>query len=187
MESKAGKLIVAGVDMVDPNFAQTVTFIVEHTAEGALGLVLTRPSQTLTTEAWRQVEDSPCLIEGWVHHGGPCGGPMMLLHDEPTRSQIDVGLAGGEVIGFTADADHIRSLVAEPPSSVRVFAGYAGWGGGQLEDELERSSWIVTDATPSEVFEGDRDLWKRVLRRVNPAQAAMLDNPDIVPDDPTLN
>ncbi|MEM0914442.1 MAG: YqgE/AlgH family protein [Planctomycetota bacterium] len=188
MESKAGQLIIAGVDMLDPNFAQTVTLIVEHTADGALGLVLNRPSKTLTTEAWRQVEDGPCLVEGWVHQGGPCPGPMMLLHDHEIRTQVTVELPGDEpAVQFTADADDIRALMAEPPGRVRVFAGYAGWGGGQLEDELERASWIVTDATHDAVFDGGPDLWSRLLRKINPAQAAVIENPDIVPPDPSMN
>jgi len=187
MESKAGKLMVSGVDMLDPNFAQTVTLIVEHGAEGALGLVLNRPSQTLTTEAWAPVEDGPCLVEGWVHAGGPCEGPMMVVHDDARWSQLSVELAGGAVLYFTADAEHIRALMADPPERVRVFAGYAGWGGGQLESELDHSSWIVTDATPAAVFDGGPDLWKRLLRKINPAQAAVLDNPDIVPPDPSMN
>jgi len=194
MESKAGKLMVAGVDMLDPNFAQTVTLIVEHSEEGALGLALNRPSQTLTTEAWRQVEDGPCLVEGWVHAGGPCEGPMMVVHDDERRSQIAIELGGvegveawGGTLHFTADADHIRELMADPPERVRVFAGYAGWGGGQLESELDHSSWIVTEATADAVFDGGPDLWKRLLRRINPAQAAMLDNPGIVPPDPSMN
>ncbi|MEO0587110.1 MAG: YqgE/AlgH family protein [Planctomycetota bacterium] len=189
MDSKSGKLILAGADMMDPNFAQTVTLIVEHTGEGALGLVLNRPSKTLVTEAWRRVEDGPCLVEGWVHQGGPCPGPLMVLHDAERQAQIDVVVGEGERIGvsFTADADDIRELMASPPDRVRCFAGYAGWGAGQLDDELERSSWIVTDATAEAIFDSGADLWKRLLRKINPAQAALLDNPGIVPQDPSMN
>ncbi len=183
MESYRGKLLIAGTDMLDPNFAQTVTLMVEHGEEGALGLVLNRPTKTRVPEAWEQVSDVPCHQEGVLYQGGPCSGPLMLLHTLSFQSQLEV--APG--LHFTADADEIAWLMEHGRDEMRCYVGYAGWGAGQLESEIDRESWIVTPAKPEHVFHGSPRMWFELLRRINPTQAAMLLRPNMMPDDPSVN
>lgn len=199
--TRRGQLILAGTDLIDPNFAQTVTLLVEHSDQGTLGLVLNRPTTTPLASAWSEsVPDAPpCPHTGPLYHGGPCEGPLMLLHDRPDRSQIEVF----DGLYFTSDSDDVTWLMehaAEDASPrddaeagvdngvrLKAFVGYAGWTGGQLESELERESWIVTPATPEAVFAAGKDLWFTLLQQINPAQAAIMRNPGLIPPDPTVN
>ena len=115
-----------------------------------------------------------------VSVGGPVQGEAVVVlaewddHDEAGAMVFDdIGLMG-------AEADSER--VADATRRVRVFAGYAGWGGGQLESELEESSWVVEPASAEDVF-GDGDLWASVLRRKGGAFLLVA----TMPEDPSLN
>jgi putative transcriptional regulator len=185
MVTRQGQLLIAGADMDDPNFARTVSVLVEHGDQGALGLVLNRPTEISVAQAWRQVSQTSCTYDGRLHQGGPCQGPLMILHTDADRSQIEV-VPG---LYFTADAEDVASLLERPDGQLRCFAGYAGWAAQQLEHELDRASWIVRAATVGDVFDappGERH-WLSLLSRINPAQAAYLVNPDILPEDPSNN
>lgn len=204
--TRRGQLLLAGPDLIDPNFARTVTLLVEHSDQGTLGLVLNRPLATTVAQAWSaSVPDgAPCHHVDPLYHGGPCEGPLMVLHDRPERAQIEIF----EGLYFTSDAEDVTWLMehaaghseaissfTDPGAGVeghaetalKCFAGYAGWTGLQLESELERESWIVTPATSDAVFGDSDDLWFRLLERINPAQAAILRNPDLMPPDPSVN
>jgi len=184
MPSRRGNLLLAGAELRDPTFAQTVTLLVEHNREGALGLVLNRPTQTPVAEVWLQVEiDSPCQHDGLLYHGGPCKGPLMVLHTDMNYSQIQVT----KEIYFTNDAEDVQWLLEHQGDRIRCFIGYAGWGPDQLEAELDGGSWIVTPADHAQIFESRDEQWFDLLQQINPAQAAILRNPGIVPPDPTLN
>lgn len=185
MADRQGQLLIAGADMEDPNFARTVTLLVEHGEAGALGLVLNRPTEMSVAQAWEQVSAEPCRYDGRLHQGGPCQGPMMVLHTDPARSQIEV-VPG---LHFTADAEDITALLDDHAGQMRCFVGYAGWASQQLEQELDRASWIVREATLEDVFDAPprERHWLSLLSRINPSQAAYLVNPAIVPDDPSNN
>lgn len=181
--SLKGHLLIAGADLLDPNFVQTVTLLIEHNEQGTFGLVLNRPTRMTVGAAWSQVSDAGSRHEGMLHKGGPCEGPMMLLHSDPDHAQLRV-IDG---VHYTADKDHIAYLMEHPSQSLRCFVGYAGWAGGQLEDELDRESWIVTPATAPLVFEGGEDLWLQLLQRISPSQAAIVRNPELWPRNPADN
>ncbi len=188
--TRRGQLLLAGTDLLDPNFAQTVTLLVEHSDQGTLGLVLNRPLATTVAEAWTASVPGgvPCLHEGALYHGGPCEGPMMVLHNRADRSQIEV-MAG---LYFTSDAEDVTWLMAHagegvPAINLKCFVGYAGWTGGQLESELERQSWIVTPGSPEAVFDGGEEQWFDLLQEINPTQAAILRKPGLMPPDPSVN
>lgn len=180
MQSLKGQLLLAGPSLVDPNFRRTVVLVGEHTEEGALGLVLNRASETTVAEA---VPELSALADdlGHVHVGGPVQpSAIVVLADfvEPERSSALVL----ESVGFLpaeADPDDLGEL-----RSARVFAGYTGWGPGQLDDELEEGSWIVESALVQDVFTLDPDdLWSDVLRRKGgPFEVLAL-----MPLDPSLN
>jgi putative transcriptional regulator len=172
-ESLSGKLLIAAPSMGD-YFHRTVILVVEHNEQGAFGLVLNRPSETTVGEAAPELGE---LIgtEHIVHVGGPVQPNAVTAvgeHEDPTTAtKLVVGTVG------MVDLD-------DPPrlARVRVFAGYAGWGAGQLDGELEQEAWITEDAHPDDPF-GEGDLWAKVLRRKG-GEFALLAR---MPPDPSVN
>jgi putative transcriptional regulator len=160
--SLQGQLLVAGPGLVDPNFWRTVVLVGEHSDEGALGVVLNRASETTVEEA---VPELALLAEemGAVHLGGPVQpSAIVVLADfvEPEEAQSLVL----DSIGFLPS--EVDPAVLGELRRARVFAGYAGWGPGQLEEELDEASWIVEPALAEDVFSEDPEgLWSSVLRR----------------------
>jgi len=180
VESLKGQLLVAGPALLDPNFRRTVVLVGEHSEDGALGLVLNRSSETTVDEA---VPELAAIVDGLerVHVGGPMQpSAIVVLADfaEPDRAESlvlgSVGFLPSEV-----DADELGEL-----KRARVFVGYAGWGPGQLDDELEEGSWIVEPALADDVFTADpKELWSAVLRRKGGPFGVLA----LMPLDPSLN
>jgi putative transcriptional regulator len=167
MDSLRGQLLIAGPSLEDPNFARTVVLVGEHNDEGALGVVLNRPSDTTVGEAVPDLEeltgdDDP------VYVGGPVQPSAVLVLAEYLVPAEAPQLVTGE-IGFLAideEDDEDTHHDVEALRRARVFAGYAGWGPGQLESELERDDWIIVESEPDDVFDEDATtLWSRVLDR----------------------
>ena len=179
-ESLRGKLLIASPTLVDPNFARTVVFITEHNDEGAMGIVLNRPSETAVEAVVPPLAD----IAGSepVYVGGPVQPEAIVLLAEFTDLEAaawivvaDVGLASADV-----DLDDLAAAVRR----WRVYAGYSGWGPGQLEGEMEVDSWIVEPPLPKELFPDDpATLWSDVLARKG-GQYALLAR---MPQDPSQN
>jgi putative transcriptional regulator len=181
VDSLAGKLLVAAPELIDPNFFRTVVLIVEHDdVEGALGLVLNRPSDAEVGDylpEWAPFTSPPV-----VHVGGPVTPDVAIgIVDTP----VDPPETWAPVIGDIGLFD--LSTLPEGVGGVvraRVFAGYAGWVAGQLEAELLLRSWFVVDASPEDVFTEDPEgLWRRVLRR----QPGPLSWYADYPPDPAMN
>jgi putative transcriptional regulator len=176
----AGSLLVAAPSLLDPNFTRTVVLVCEVNPEGALGLVLNRPSDSLVRDYLPQWKPSP---------------PDVVFVGGPVQPEIAVGLgrhAGAEPLGFSAVEGNLglfdlatpEELVAGGLSHLRVFSGYAGWGAGQLEFELLTDDWVVVAAAVDDPFTQDPlTLWERVLRRQG-GELALLAG---FPPDPTLN
>lgn len=162
MESLSGKLIIATPKLPDPNFHKSVVLIVQHDDEGALGLILNRPSDRLLAEIWTELTEVECDRQEPIMLGGPVDGPVMALHGCAAEGEIDV-LPG---VHFSSDKDHLLAVVAQREQPVRVFVGYAGWGPQQLDAEWEHGSWLVHDADAESVFSEPTDLWKRTAARV---------------------
>ncbi|MGI9603253.1 MAG: YqgE/AlgH family protein [Acidimicrobiales bacterium] len=153
-----GCLLVATTNMNDPNFDRTVVFVIEHSPEGAVGVVLNRPLDLPVSEAlpeWADAASEPAVL----FSGGPVG------HENALALQ-----AHGEDDQFIIPGVTMADL-AEPPadpyqSIVRIYSGYSGWDGGQLEGELAVGAWWVFDAVPDDIFATDPDeVWPAVLRR----------------------
>jgi putative transcriptional regulator len=180
-ESLRGQLLVAGPSLVDPNFHRTVVLVGEHGEEGAMGVVLNRPSGVTVGEAVPPLVD---LVDegGPVYVGGPVQPEAIVVlgeFEEPERASVLIVGAIGFLPGEIDDAAELGPLARS-----RVFAGYAGWGPGQLEAELAESSWIVEPAVPDDVFVTDpADLWSGVLRRKGGPYAVLA----LMPPDPSLN
>ncbi|MEZ0578473.1 YqgE/AlgH family protein [Nocardioides sp. MH1] len=181
---RAGMLLVATSQLLDPNFVDTVILLLDVNDEGALGVVLNRPSALPVSEVlgeWGDVVEEPEVL----FQGGPVS----------TDGALAVALAapGGEAAaGFRAvverlgllDLDTPSELVAGTVERLRIFAGYAGWGTGQLQAEVDEGSWYVVPALVEDVFRLDtRELWRDVLRR-QPGDLALHATR---PADPELN
>jgi putative transcriptional regulator len=181
--SFSGRLLVAAPSLLDPNFARTVVLILDHDEDGALGIVLNRPSEVDVADVlpgWEQVTAAPTVLFG--------GGPV-----EPT-AVIGLGRARGAPPedGWEPITGRIRavdptedpSLTAIDVDVVRLFAGYAGWGPGQLEAELDDDAWFVLDPRDDDPFSDQPDrLWHRVFER----QGGELRLLATFPADPSLN
>ena len=184
MDSLQGKLLIAAPRLADPNFFHTVILMVQHSEEGAVGLVLNRPMSIPIQKVWAQVAPTTsCLIEGFVYQGGPCEGPLMVAHASGEASDLQV-IPG---VHFTTDRETIEDLVEAGKEPTRFFLGYAGWSPGQLEEEIETSSWLMLDAEPQHVFEPYDDLWQALHRQVGRASHANWIPPELMPDDPSMN
>jgi len=181
VDSLKGQLLLASPALFDPNFRRTVVLVTEHTEEGAAGLVLNRPSETAVADA---VPDLLPLVseEERVYVGGPVQESAVLVLAE-FEDPEEAALLVVDDIGFLpGDGDF--DLLAGATRRVRVFAGYAGWGPGQLEAELEEESWLVLPAEPDDLFSDDPDgLWSAVLRRQGGPYALL----SLMPPDPSLN
>ena len=180
----ARRLLVAVPAMLDPNFFRTVVFMVEHNAEGALGIVLNRPSETDLGDVlpeWRAFASEPpvAFVGGPVQQQEALIGLARVAHVEDSSSwQPLLGRVGTVDLGAEPDAVH------SDLEAVRVFAGYAGWGPEQLESELAQGGWFVVDAEPDDLLVArPEELWRRVLRRQG-GDLAMAANQ---PVDPTTN
>jgi putative transcriptional regulator len=182
MDSLRGKLLIASPALIDPNFHRTVILIAEHTGEGAMGLVLNRPAETLVADV---VPDLSDLADDGapVYFGGPVAADSVIVlaeFDDPALAGVllddDLGFVGSE----SGDVGDVAGGVRR----ARVFAGHSGWGPGQLEAELEDESWIVEPPQREEIFSEDADgLWSAVLRRKGREYALL----STMPPDPSVN
>ncbi|MTD46472.1 hypothetical protein GKE82_19810 [Conexibacter sp. W3-3-2] len=179
--SLKGKLLLASPALVDPNFVRTVVLVAEHGDEGALGLVLNRPTDTLVGEAVDEL--APIVDEDdAVFGGGPVGEEAVMVVAEFDEPELAADLILGDLGFLPADSDLER--IATATRRARVFAGHAGWGPGQLDGELEEGSWIVVDADRDDVFSDDPEsLWSLVLERKGGPYAVLAR----MPDDPSVN
>ena len=183
--SLTGRLIVATPDLEDPNFRRAVVLLLEHGREGAVGVVLDRPLDLTVAEAlptWSDYAAAPPVLFA----GGPVEQDAAIALGRLRHPCVDPAPFGRSVAGDLVTVD----LDAAPPEAegllvaLRVYAGYAGWGPGQLDAEVATGSWFVLEAEPGDAWSDHPEgLWRSVLRR-QPGALAMFAG---FPDDPTHN
>ncbi len=177
-------LLLAAPTLLDPNFVDSVVLLLDVNPEGALGVVLNRPSALPVAEVlgeWGDVVDEPEVL----FQGGPVSTDGALA--------VALALPGGQdAAGFQPVFDRLGLLDLDTPSELvvgtvdrlRIFAGYAGWGAGQLQDEIDEGAWYVVPALAEDVFCLDTGgLWREVMRR-QPGDLALHATR---PADPELN
>ena len=180
-ESLAGQLLLASPALRDPNFIRTVVLIGVHTDEGAMGVVLNRPSAVTVSEAVPQLEQAVGASD-FVYLGGPVQ-PRSIVVLAEFEDPASAGLIVLGRIGFPAHDADIDQL-GDATSRKRVFAGFAGWGEGQLDAEVDHGDWIAHPAVPEDVFTGlPQELWSSVLTRKGGSYALLAR----MPPDPSLN
>jgi putative transcriptional regulator len=172
-----GRLLIATPMLRDPNFDRTVVMLLDHNGDGALGVVLNRPSAMAVADPLPQ----------WVDHvaepavvfvGGPVspGSAICLAQarDEVTRDGWQPLFAGLGTIDLSLGPSDLGGTIGD----LRVFAGYAGWGPGQLEAEIDAGAWYVTRPRPGDALCAEPEaLWRAVLRRQGGAIAALATYP----------
>jgi putative transcriptional regulator len=179
--SLRGCLLVATPALDDPNFRRAVVLLLEHNDEGALGVVLNRPSTAPLSDAlpeWHLQVSAPSV----VFVGGPVQRTAALGLGWSPGGFAGSGLRVLDDVVGTLDLDDDPATLRL--AGARIFAGYAGWGADQLDAEIASGSWYVVDAVPGDAFTDSPDaLWRRVLRR----QGGTLAMVSLFPDDPTMN
>jgi putative transcriptional regulator len=179
-DSARGKLLIAGPSLLDPNFRRAVVLVIEHSDDGALGLVLNRSSENLVGEVAPELDalvdpDSSLFVGGPVQ---PSGVIVLARFERPDESALvsfdDVGVLRAE------------NSLDDPPEllAARAFVGHSGWGPGQLDAELESGDWILEPATAGDAFCAEPGgLWSEVLARKGGSYALVAR----MPPDPSLN
>jgi putative transcriptional regulator len=163
IDSLRGQLLIAGATLPDPNFARTVVLICQHGEEGALGLVLNRRGDLIVADVAPELTDL-LGADAVIDSGGPVQPDALLVLGEFEDASY-AGLAVVGSVGLVGDGSEIADLV-DVTRRARAFAGYAGWGPGQLDAELERDDWFIAPAGIDDIFDPDPDeLWRRVLAR----------------------
>ena len=177
-----GRLVVATPALDDPNFERAVVLILDHDEDGALGVVLNRASSVTVEDTlgdWAELAARPAVVFG----GGPVEPTAVVALGAATSVVTPQGPAIMNRIRLI-DLDQDPVLTAAEVEQVRIFAGYAGWGPEQLEQEIEQGAWFPLEAESGDVFNDDpAGLWHAVLRR-QPDGLKLLAT---FPQDPTQN
>ncbi|MBB4925460.1 YqgE/AlgH family protein [Kitasatospora kifunensis] len=184
--SHTGRLLVAAPVLTDPNFARSVVLLLDHDAQGALGVVLNRPTPVAVNDVldgWAQLAGAPSV----VFQGGPVGlDSALAVAVIPGEPGPEDPLGWRRVHGAIGlvDLEAPPQVLAGELGGLRVFAGYSGWTPGQLEAEIAEGAWYLVDAEPGDISCLRPELlWRAVLRRQRGALAMLA----TYPEDPTLN
>ena len=183
MNSLEGHLLVASRYLLDNNFVKTVILLVQHSEEGALGVVVNRPTCKTVKELWKEVGEAPCKSTRPVFLGGPVAGPIMAVHADHSLAEVEI-VPG---VFFAAKKPNLDQLVLHPKEPQKIFVGHAGWGPGQLENELQQGAWLTMPATAEYVFDDDSDLWQQLSRHIGESLLQSVLKIKHVPQDPSLN
>jgi putative transcriptional regulator len=159
-----GRFLVARENLADPNFFRTVVLMLDYNEKGAMGVIVNRPTSVVLSDVLPKVVE----LEGRtdkVYLGGPVepDGLVLVVHSS-TEPAGFVHVAGDIYTG--ANLEGLSTLLAAGVESnrIRAYAGYAGWGPGQLDRELEQGSWIVAPAAPEQVFDpSPQGLWRKLI------------------------
>jgi putative transcriptional regulator len=170
-----GHFLVSETELTDPNFIQTVVYIVEHNDQGALGFVVNRRSEAALKDVVPDFTDTPAG-ELEVYVGGPVEQMYLFtLHSGlPGDRRSDAASSSLQGVVLEPDFELIRDflnnqwreMLPEQRPEIRFYAGYAGWAPGQLETELRHKAWVVMPASPAIVFDPQpEETWRNALRR----------------------
>jgi putative transcriptional regulator len=166
IEGLAPTLLLSMPQMGDPNFAETVVLLCDHSSEGALGLVVNRPTETPAADAV-QLDPPPRRDSGlrlWT--GGPVEPQRGWILTAVEPSGVDyLRIADG--LYLSTSPDLLRQLIEDLPPRTRVLTGYAGWAPGQLDAELAASAWLTIDVDLGLLFDTPPDeMWTAAIRRL---------------------
>jgi putative transcriptional regulator len=183
MDSLRAQLLVASPRLPDVNFYRTVVLIIQHTDEGAFGVVLNRLTENTISDVWATVGEQPCDVSQPMHLGGPVEGPLVALHANAAYSENEV-LPG---VHFAAHKDYLNQIVRDSEFPFRLYSGYSGWAPGQLEGEMSAGGWMVLQARSEHVFGEPDELWKMASREIGEQITGQLLRGAHMPDESWMN
>jgi putative transcriptional regulator len=165
----AGMFLIARRGFLDPNFNQTVVYLLQHDREATFGLVINRPAGTVLSDTLSYLADTPWAARP-VFRGGPMDSNMlvMLIRNAP-RSELMRPVS--DAIQASVSLQVLDEMLVElkPPEDVRFYLGYAGWTPGRLEQELAHGYWYLIQGDPAAVFgAGAANLWQTLIERLEP-------------------
>ncbi|SFI24791.1 YqgE/AlgH family protein [Planctomicrobium piriforme] len=168
-DSLRGQFLIAGCRLRDPNFFKTAVLIVEHGTEGAMGLVINRPTSVTVAHALTGHLDMPKTSD-LVYMGGPVEpAALFVIHDSGTLDPDESPVIPGVYMGSSAEVfeDIVCPSKQKPnPLQYRVYCGCAGWSPGQLESEISRGDWLTVPAASNYVFHPDPyAVWDELVSR----------------------
>ena len=160
-----GKFLVAADHLRDPNFSETVIYLVAHSAHGAMGVVINRPTDIHLARALPHLEDQP-HAKDVIYAGGPVGRSHMLVLIRSNTLSLENTLPVTEEISASSDLENLALLAKEAAAQFRVHAGYAGWSPGQLDNEVARGDWHVRPGDAETLFDTEpQSLWPALIQR----------------------
>ncbi|MBK9291041.1 MAG: YqgE/AlgH family protein [Bacteroidetes bacterium] len=168
LKPRGGRVLIAEPLLDEFYFGRSVVLLIEHSDEGSFGLVMNKPSGLMLNDIVSDLPEFPSV----VMHGGPVQTDNVyflhtLGHEVPDSVEVLRGLYWG------GDLDTIKEMMTlglVGQNQVRFYLGYSGWGPGQLEDELRRNSWVVSDATARSLIQIKPErMWQHFLQRMGPA------------------
>lgn len=162
MESLVGQLLIAIPELPDSNFFRSVVLMLQHSEDGASGVVLNRPSNITVATVWDQISTEVCNSEQTVNVGGPVEGPLIALHPSLALGEVQI-LPG---LFMSISRENLNQLVTQDKHQFRIYSGYAGWAPQQIESEIERGGWLTIRAEFEHVFDSPDELWKNVCAEV---------------------
>lgn len=182
MDLAPGALLIAEPAMLDPNFKRAVILLCEHTDEGSFGLVVNKPTHLHLPEVLSEAAG----LEHQLYLGGPVQ-PDTLHFLHTYGLELDASISVFDGVGWGGSFDEVAESIRQgdlEADAFRFFAGYAGWGAGQLADEVVEQTWIVRSAAPGHVFATDPEaLWRRLIIEAGGSHALFVN----YPDDPRSN
>jgi len=183
MKLLTGQFLVASPYLRDPNFAHTVVLLLQHEEEGALGVVINRPGDKTVDQVWKMIGSEPVGCDEVVHVGGPVPGPLIALHDQRNYAEKEIL----PKLYMSMQKDSIDLVVRRSGATFRLFSGHAGWGSGQLENEMRVGGWLSAPASVKEVFADPEGVWQAVCGDIGRKIIAPNIPPERMPKDPGLN
>lgn len=162
MESLRSKLLIASPKLPDDNFFRSVVFMIQHDDEGALGVILNRPTDFRLREVWHAITSTLSPTDSPIYRGGPVENQLIAIHDQEACAEDEV-MSG---VYLSTQKSSLELLLAAPNKNMRIFFGYAGWSSNQLESELSTGSWLVANAKPDHIFGDPDSLWESVAGEI---------------------
>jgi putative transcriptional regulator len=184
MKSLKGQLLIASPSLVGSFFTKTVILMVEHSAEGAAGVVLNRPTEATVADIAETVFAEAIDWAKPLNLGGPVPGPLVVLHREEDLGDLEILPGLHEAI----EISKVRAVVDRRLEPSLFLANYAGWGPGQLEGEFASDSWLTLPAQLEHIFlEDNTDLWDLVVQAVHARKLSDFLGLRVLPEDPRWN
>jgi putative transcriptional regulator len=182
MNSFQGHFLVAAPHQLDPNFIKVAILVVGHTNRGAFGVIMNgTKTECNRFQKYNLRWCSPKKLR--FSFGGPVTGPLMAVHTKASLGEREF-LPG---IFFSAKEKNVLALMWQAELPCKLFLGYAGWGSGQLDYEVQQGIWRVVPALPEQIFSENRDLWEQLSRQASRLQMRTMFHINYIPADPLLN